>query len=79
MTKPFLIVDVTGGILGRIHERETYEGAVDCATALVCSQFEIKPDSAKAEGIRAGIEENLGYNSDYGDLELHIAQAEVED
>lgn len=76
MSKPFLIVDISGGLLGKIFERPTYEEAVDCAMGLVISQLEIKADSPAAIEIRADIEVNLGYSDDT--IEICIGQAEDE-
>ena len=78
MTKPFLIVDISGGILGKIYQRDTYDEAVDCATDLVLSQFEIQKDTQKAADIRKGIDENIGYHNPDGIFELDIAQVEDE-
>jgi len=70
-TKPFLAVNIVDGELGVIHERDTFEEAVDIATEIVAEQCD-----ADKNQIRAELTEDSNFVASDGSFRTYIAQAE---
>lgn len=78
MTKPFLIVNLIEGKLGKIWERQTWEEALDCAVKVAAEQCDtpeadIRDELENDTDFLLGSAHRLSRN---GDIMVHIAQAE---
>ena len=70
--KPFLVVEITDGILGLIYERPTWDEAVDCAIEIIIAQI---PD-IDSNQVRAELEADTNWYSPLGDITVNISQTE---
>jgi hypothetical protein len=73
MSKPFLVVNIVGGDLGAIHERDTWEDAVNTAVHLAAEQCGVSEDK-----IRNELEADSSFFYGRQTLKVYIAQADDE-
>ena len=74
MSKPFLVVNIIEGELGVIHERDTWEDALDTAVNVAAEQCEVPK-----EEIRKELEEDSNFFVGRHTLKVYIARETDDD